>query len=96
MQDWNYWQTSAFEVTVEIGCVKFPDEKYLKQYWEANSESTLRFIELSKIGINGIVYDHQGKPIPDASVSCSITNTCMVTPVSLISRSLLLVEKQKL
>lgn len=56
-------------MTVEIGCIKFPAESYLKQYWEANSESTLRFIELSKMGINGVVFDHQGKPISDASVS---------------------------
>ena len=61
----------AFEVTVEIGCIKFPEEKYLKQYWEANSESTLRFIEMSKMGVNGVVFDHQGKPISDAAVSCS-------------------------
>ena len=36
MQDWNYWNTGCFELTVELGCVKFPAEEYLEQYWEAN------------------------------------------------------------
>ena len=36
MQDWNYWNTGAYEITVEIGCIKFPAEEYLEQYWLAN------------------------------------------------------------
>ena len=34
MQDWNYLHTNCLEITVEIGCIKFPSEKYWPEYWK--------------------------------------------------------------
>ena len=72
MQDWNYFNTGAFEVTVEMGCIKFPEEKYIKDYWEANREATLQYIEQISIGVSGIVVDHNGEPLEGAEVGSMI------------------------
>lgn len=45
MQDWNYLQTNCFEVTIELGCVKYPLAKELPTYWEQNRRSLLSFIQ---------------------------------------------------
>lgn len=44
MQDWNYLKTNCFEVTIELGCVKYPMAKDLPKYWEQNRRSLLQFI----------------------------------------------------
>lgn len=44
MQDWNYLNTNCFEVTIELGCVKYPMAKDLPQYWEQNRRALLQFI----------------------------------------------------
>lgn len=44
MQDWNYLNTNCFEVTIELGCVKYPWAKDLPNYWEQNRQSLLQFI----------------------------------------------------
>lgn len=44
MQDWNYLNTNCFEVTIELGCVKYPLAKDLPKYWEQNRRSLLQFI----------------------------------------------------
>lgn len=48
MQDWNYLNTNCFEVTIELGCVKYPLAKYLPKYWEQNRRSLLEFIHQVK------------------------------------------------
>lgn len=45
MQDWNYLHTNCFEVTIELGCVKYPMAKELPTYWEQNRISLLSFIQ---------------------------------------------------
>lgn len=44
MQDWNYLNTNCFEVTIELGCVKYPMAKELPKYWEQNRRALLQFI----------------------------------------------------
>ena len=39
------------------------------QEWINNKEALLRYAEATHIGVKGIVYDHQLRPIPDARVS---------------------------
>ena len=68
MQDWNYLHTNCMELTIEIGCVKFPQEKYLPEYWEANKLPIIEFIEQSKIGLIGLVKDPDGNPIKGAKI----------------------------
>ena len=68
MQDWNYVHTNCMELTIETGCVKYPSEKYLPQYWEDNKLSVIEFIEQSHMGIIGIVTDSDDQPIKDAGI----------------------------
>lgn len=55
MQDWHYRYLGGFEVTIELSSVKRPTASLLPQYWLENRESMLRYMELSLIGVRGIV-----------------------------------------
>ena len=44
MQDWSYIFTSNMEITIKIGCRKYPDEKDLQEYWNDNKGALLAFI----------------------------------------------------
>ncbi|KAL6471136.1 hypothetical protein MHYP_G00197860 [Metynnis hypsauchen] len=70
MQDWNYLNTNCFEVTIELGCVKYPLAKDLPQYWEQNRRSLLQFIHQVHRGVKGLVTDQKdGTGIPNATIT---------------------------
>lgn len=45
MQDFNYLHTNCFEVTVEVGCDKFPPQEELFLAWHENHEALITFME---------------------------------------------------
>ena len=45
MADFNYLHSNCFEVTVELGCDKYPSEEALYPEWKRNKESLLSFME---------------------------------------------------
>lgn len=45
MQDFSYLHTNCFEVTVELGCEKFPPEEDLLAVWHENHEALIKFME---------------------------------------------------
>lgn len=45
MQDWNYLVAGCMEITLEIGCFKFPYANELPKYWMDNREALLTYIE---------------------------------------------------
>lgn len=49
MQDWNYLQAGCMEITLELGCYKFPPSNQLPQYWLENKEPLIKFIEQVRI-----------------------------------------------
>ncbi|KAM7413254.1 hypothetical protein PAMA_020570 [Pampus argenteus] len=70
MQDWNYLNTNCFEVTIELGCVKYPMAEELPKYWQQNRRALLQFIHQVHTGIKGTVSDIQdGTGIPNATIS---------------------------
>uniref|UniRef100_A0A8C3X4Z1 Carboxypeptidase Z n=1 Tax=Catagonus wagneri TaxID=51154 RepID=A0A8C3X4Z1_9CETA len=46
MSDFNYLHSNCFEITVELGCVKFPPEEALYTLWQHNKEPLLSFVEM--------------------------------------------------
>ncbi|XP_013815569.1 carboxypeptidase Z [Apteryx mantelli] len=69
MADFNYLHTNCFEITVEVGCEKFPLEEELFTIWHENRDSLLNYMEMVHRGIKGIVSDKFGNPIKNARIS---------------------------
>ncbi|XP_039677987.1 carboxypeptidase Z-like isoform X2 [Perca fluviatilis] len=69
MQDFNYLHTNCFEVTVELGCDKFPPEEELFLTWHENQEALITFMEAAHLGIKGIVKDEEGNAVKGARIS---------------------------
>lgn len=69
MQDFNYLNTNCFELTLELGCTKFPFEKDLRSYWQDNRESLLSFMEQVNRGIKGFVLDVNGDGVQNAEIT---------------------------
>lgn len=73
MSDFNYLHSNCFEITVELGCVKFPPEEALYTLWQHNKEPLLNFVEM--VSSRGLAW---GGPTPSAGtrsrshVPCSI------------------------
>ena len=44
MQDFNYLASNAMEVTLELGCDKFPSASTLKKEWDDNKEALMDFM----------------------------------------------------
>lgn len=69
MQDWNYVRAGCMELTIEMGCDKFPLAKELPQYWHDNREPLLQLIEQVHHGIHGFVRSSIGTPIAGAAIA---------------------------
>ncbi|XP_069883506.1 carboxypeptidase D [Dipodomys merriami] len=80
MQDWNYLQTNCFEVTIELGCVKYPFEKDLPNFWEQNRRSLIQFMKQVHQGVKGFVLDAtDGRGILNATISVAEINHPVTT-----------------
>ena len=61
--------SNCFEITLELGCCKFPPAEYLMAYWNANREALLKFIDLvHTVGIRGFVVKENGEPLEGAKI----------------------------
>ncbi|XP_061435877.1 probable carboxypeptidase X1, partial [Lethenteron reissneri] len=45
MNDFSYLHTNTFEVTIELGCDKFPHASLLHEEWDHNREALLLYME---------------------------------------------------
>jgi carboxypeptidase D len=48
MQDFNYLNSNAFEITIELSCCKYPSskDKALEKEWDRNREALLAYMEM--------------------------------------------------
>ena len=44
MQDFNYLATNCFEITLELGCEKYPPAEKLPQFWKDNEKALYNYI----------------------------------------------------
>uniref|UniRef100_A0A3B4BJA9 Peptidase M14 domain-containing protein n=1 Tax=Periophthalmus magnuspinnatus TaxID=409849 RepID=A0A3B4BJA9_9GOBI len=79
MNDFSYLHTNCFELSIFLGCDKFPHETELTREWEKNREAMLIFLEQVHRGIRGIVKDEQGNPIGNATISVEGVNHDVTT-----------------
>ncbi|KAK9751479.1 Zinc carboxypeptidase [Popillia japonica] len=69
MQDFNYLSSNDFEITLELGCEKYPDASVLPIEWKRNKNALIHFMWQTHIGIKGIVYNIKTKiPLSNALI----------------------------
>lgn len=68
MQDWNYLHSNCFEITLELGCYKYPPARDLSVYWQDNKEPLISFIEQVHTGVHGFILDKHGTGIANATI----------------------------
>jgi hypothetical protein len=44
MQDFNYLSSNDFEITLELGCDKYPQASALQGEWENNKDALIQYI----------------------------------------------------
>lgn len=73
MQDWNYFYNDCFEVTIELGCCKYPTDaaSTYTNVWSDNFDSILAFSKLANYGIKGRVTDFKGSPMTGVTITVS-------------------------
>uniref|UniRef100_A0A8C5GKF6 Inactive carboxypeptidase-like protein X2 n=1 Tax=Gouania willdenowi TaxID=441366 RepID=A0A8C5GKF6_GOUWI len=69
MNDFSYLHTNCFELSIFLGCDKFPHESELPLEWENNREALLSFMEQVNRGIKGLVRDMEGNPLPNVTIT---------------------------
>lgn len=69
MQDWNYMAAGCFEITLELGCFKFPPAAEMRGYWRDNREALLSFMEQTHRGAYGVIRSSIGTPVANATIS---------------------------
>ncbi|KDR10344.1 carboxypeptidase E-like isoform X2 [Zootermopsis nevadensis] len=65
MQDFNYLSSNDFEITLELGCDKYPEASALQDEWDNNKDALIHFMWQAHIGVKGHVRDAvTGQPLP--------------------------------
>lgn len=59
MQDFNYMNSNAFEITLELSCCKYPEltDNLLEKEWDNNREALLAYMEQVRFSKNLLMSD---------------------------------------
>ncbi|XP_017323547.1 inactive carboxypeptidase-like protein X2 isoform X1 [Ictalurus punctatus] len=79
MNDFSYLHTNCFELSIFLGCDKYPHQSELQREWEYNREALLTLMDQVHRGIKGVVRDKEGNPIVNASISVEGVNHDVTT-----------------
>ncbi|XP_078095606.1 inactive carboxypeptidase-like protein X2 [Mustelus asterias] len=79
INDFSYLHTNCFQLSIYVGCDKFPHANGLANEWENNQEAMLFFMEQIHRGIKGFVRDLEGNVIANATVSAEGINHDVLT-----------------
>ncbi|XP_034236718.1 carboxypeptidase D-like [Thrips palmi] len=69
MQDFNYLNSNCFEITIEMGCDKFPNHTEIHKHWLDHREALLLYMEQVHSGVAGFVRSTSGNGLKDATIS---------------------------
>ncbi|VDK43405.1 unnamed protein product [Anisakis simplex] len=69
MQDWQYSHTNCMEITIEMGCFKFPYNVMLPKLWSEHKYSLLAFMEFVHRGLKGFVFNSDAEAVGGAVLS---------------------------
>lgn len=79
MQDFNYLHSNCFEITIEMGCTKFPKARKLLSLWNAHKKPLILFMTQVHKGVRGYVKTADGDPLKRAVVAVSGINHNVLT-----------------
>ena len=68
LQDYSYLHTNCFEITVELGCDKYPKLDELPKYWNENRVALVDFIFEVHKSLHGFILNTDGSPVADALI----------------------------
>ena len=74
MQDYNYFHSNCFEITIELSCCKFPRARELPAFWQKNKNALIAYINKVHSGIYGTVKDLNGNLVSGAIVNVTNKN----------------------
>lgn len=52
MQDYNYWRSGCYEVSLEISCCKYPLASDIEKIWDENKNSLVEYLKIANTGMN--------------------------------------------
>lgn len=69
MQDYNYVHSNCFEITLELGCDRFPKGSDLRKHWSDNKNALMELLQQVHYGVSGFVKNTKGEPLSGATIS---------------------------
>ncbi|XP_067684519.1 carboxypeptidase D-like [Haliotis asinina] len=80
MQDWNYLHTNCFEITLELGCTKYPMQSELPKYWATNKFPLLVYMGQVHKGVRGFVLEENSQHgVANASIQVKGINHTIIS-----------------
>ncbi|XP_041347902.1 carboxypeptidase M-like [Gigantopelta aegis] len=69
MQDYNYLYVGCMELTLEVSCCKYPVSAEIQDFWEANKEPLLVYLQQVHMGVKGLVTDENRNALHGAHIT---------------------------